>query len=167
MLETLRAFDAKATFFCIGDNVHKHPDIFKQLTASGHKTGNHTFNHLAGWKTEDELYMNNIEKCAELVSSNLFRPPYGRLKNSQIRQLKKYSATNPLLPDEIVMWDVLSGDFDLRLKPEHCLRNVLKHTENGSIVVFHDSLKAWARLEYTLPKALNFWAQKGYKFAAL
>lgn len=162
VLNSLRQFNARATFFCIGDNIHKHPDIYEQLVAEGHRIGNHTYNHLRGWKTGDENYANNFLKCDALMHSSLFRPPYGRIKKSQIKGLREI---NPDL--QIIMWDVLSGDFDENLKPEDCLKNVLRHTENGSVVVFHDSLKAFARLKYTLPRALKYWSDKGYTFEVL
>lgn len=162
VLETLKKFSAKATFFCIGDNIHKHPDIFEQIKAEQHSTGNHTFNHLRGWNTDNHTYVQNTLLCQQLTQSNLFRPPYGRIKKKQIKLLKEH------IPGlEIIMWDILSGDFDVNLSPEKCLKNVLKHTQEGSIVVFHDSLKAWDRLEYTLPKAMEFWSSKGYQFKAL
>src|SRR5581483_11934982 len=112
VLNILKQHDAKATFFCIGDNVQKHPDIFEQVKNDGHAIGNHTFNHLRGWDTDDEVYTDNFLKCDELVHSNLFRPPYGRIKRSQIKKLRQI---NPEL--NIVMWDVLSGDFDQKLSP--------------------------------------------------
>lgn len=162
VLETLKNFSAKATFFCIGDNIRKHPDIFEQVKADGHAIGNHTFNHLKGWATADDVYLENTLKCQELTQSDLFRPPYGRIKKSQIKLLQEK------IPNlKIIMWDVLSGDFDLKLSPEKCLQNVVKHTEAGSIVVFHDSLKAKDRLEYTLPKALEKWTEEGYSFKGL
>lgn len=162
VLNILRQFNARGTFFCIGDNINKHPDIYEQVVADGHRIGNHTHNHLRGWKTDDETYANNFLKCHALVHSQLFRPPYGRIKGSQIKRLREIS------PDlQIMMWDVLSGDFDESLSPEGCLKNVLKHTESGSIVVFHDSLKAFARLKYTLPRALKYWSEKGYTFEVL
>jgi len=162
VLNILKQYGAKATFFCIGDNVDKHPDIYKQLIGDGHRIGNHTYNHLKGWKTDDATYVANYLKCDEQLHTNLFRPPYGRIKNSQIKKLK---AVHPDL--QIIMWDVLSGDFDLNLTPEACLKNVLKNTGNGSIVVFHDSLKAFPRLEYTLPLALKYWSEQGYSFEVL
>ncbi|MGV8878009.1 MAG: polysaccharide deacetylase family protein [Sphingobacteriaceae bacterium] len=162
VLKTLAEYNAQATFFCIGDNVHKYPDIFQQVKAAGHSIGNHTYNHLKGWNTPDTIYQENFIKCAEIVPSNLFRPPYGRARRSQIKNLKK---AYPKL--QIIMWDVLSGDFDQQLKPEKCLNKVLQHTQNGSIVVFHDSLKAFDRLKYVLPKALSCWTDKGYTFRAL
>ncbi|EDM35040.1 putative polysaccharide deacetylase [Pedobacter sp. BAL39] len=162
VLKTLKSFSAKATFFCIGDNIVKHPDVFRKLTDEGHRIGNHTFNHLKGWKTDDEVYLQNFRKCQELTNTNLFRPPYGRIKKSQIASLRKQ------YPDlEIVMWDVLSGDFDQDLAPEKCYQNVIKHTGNGAIVVFHDSLKAFDRLKYTLPRALQYFRDQGYIFGTL
>ena len=162
VLETLKKYAAKATFFCIGDNIDKHPEIYQQIIADGHQVGNHTYNHLKGWNTPTEDYIANSLKCQKLTQSNLFRPPYGRIKKGQIKDLKE--AIKDL---KIIMWDVLSGDFDQNLAPEKCLKNVLKHTEPGSIIVFHDSLKAKDRLEYTLPRALEIWAAQGYVFESL
>ncbi len=162
VMSVLEKYNAKATFFCIGDNIRKHPEIFQKLIEVGHAVGNHTFNHLKGWKTDDEVYLENFRLCDSLTRSRLFRPPYGRIKRSQISKLKDGF---PGL--KIIMWDVLSGDFDLNLSPEKCLRNVLKATEAGSIVVFHDSLKAFERLEYVLPRALEYWNKRGYSFERL
>ncbi|QNN40948.1 polysaccharide deacetylase family protein [Pedobacter roseus] len=179
VLKTLKAFNAKATFFCIGDNIVKHPEVFERVKNDGHAIGNHTFNHLKGWKTDDETYLENTLKCQELTQSNLFRPPYGRIKKSQIRSLESLvwssefkAPNNSQLPApssqlKIVMWDVLSGDFDINLAPEKCYQNVIKHTENGSIIVFHDSLKAFDRLSYTLPRALAYFTEKGFTFSTL
>lgn len=162
VLSTLAKYNAKGTFFCIGDNVQRHPDIFKQVRAGGHAIGNHTFNHLRGWKTEDHTYRDNYLKADELLNTPLFRPPYGRIKRAQIKLLQQAR------PDiQIMMWDVLSGDFDMSLKPEACLKGVLKHTGNGAIIVFHDSLKAFNRLEYVLPRALEAWSKAGYEFRTL
>jgi peptidoglycan/xylan/chitin deacetylase (PgdA/CDA1 family) len=175
VLKTLKAFNAKATFFCIGDNIVKHPDAFKRVKTDGHAIGNHTFNHLKGWKTDNETYLENTLKCQELTQSNLFRPPYGRIKKSQILSLKsevRSPKSDSQLQTEnsqlqIVMWDVLSGDFDINLSPEKCYQNVIKHTENGSIIVFHDSLKAFDRLAYALPRVLAYFTEKGFTFATL
>ncbi|WP_158796994.1 polysaccharide deacetylase family protein [Pedobacter sp. L105] len=159
VLNTLKDFNCKATFFCIGDNINKYPEIFNQVKADGHAIGNHTFNHLKGWKTDDNTYIDNFNQCQQLTGTQLFRPPYGRIKNSQIRQLKiLYPALN------IIMWDVLSGDFDLNLSPEKCYQNVIRNTENGSVIVFHDSLKAFDRLKFALPAALKFLINQGYQF---
>ncbi len=162
VLNALADYDAKATFFCIGDNVRKYPEIYQEVIKAGHSIGNHTFNHLNGWNTDDEKYLENIGECAEYVKSDLFRPPYGKIKKSQIRKLKTRH------PDiKVIMWDVLSGDFDQNLSPEKCLENVLRTTAPGSIIVFHDSLKAFDRLKYVLPKALDYWSDKGFVFKNL
>ncbi|RZL15549.1 MAG: polysaccharide deacetylase family protein, partial [Pedobacter sp.] len=174
VLKTLKAFNAKATFFCIGDNIVKHPEVYAHVINDGHAVGNHTFNHLKGWKTDDETYIENTLMCQQLTRTNLFRPPYGRIKKSQVRSLKslvldqsKSRLSTSSTGLQIVMWDVLSGDFDINLSPEKCYQNVIKHTENGSIVVFHDSLKAFDRLEYTLPRALKYFSDKGFTFSSL
>ena len=162
VLNILKQYDAKATFFCIGDNVRKHPEIFEQLKYDGHSIGNHTYNHIKGWDTRDELYLDNFLKADELLNSKLFRPPYGRIKRSQVKLLK---ATKSGL--QLIMWDVLSADFDVAVPPEKCLQNVLKNTESGSIVLFHDSLKARERMEYALPRAMEVWSKEGYAFKSL
>jgi peptidoglycan/xylan/chitin deacetylase (PgdA/CDA1 family) len=162
VLNILKKYDAKATFFCIGDNVRKHPDVFEQVKNAGHAIGNHTYNHLRGWKTEDQTYLDNFLQADKLLNTNLFRPPYGRIKRSQAKLLQE---AKPGL--ELIMWSVLSGDFDLKLKPEKCLDNVLKNTRGGDIVLFHDSLKAQERMEYALPRALEHWSREGYSFEVL
>lgn len=159
VLDTLKEYNAKATFFCIGDNVRKHPEVYRRILDEGHSAGNHTFNHLNGWKTDDKTYLENIVKCSELVTSGLFRPPYGRIRRRQISNLKSQISNL-----QIIMWDVLSGDFDQRLSPGKCLENVLKHTGNGSIVVFHDSLKAEKRLRFALRRALEHWKKEEFLF---
>ncbi len=162
VLNTLKTFNAKATFFCIGDNADKFPGVYADILAGGHAVGNHTHNHLKGWNTSTPDYLSNIQKCSGLIQSNLFRPPYGRIKKSQI------SAIRSSFPEtEIIMWDVLSGDFDTDLSHEKCTQNVLKYTRNGSIIVFHDSEKAFDRLRYTLPAVLETLAQKGFSFRTL
>lgn len=174
VLETLKQYEAKATFFCIGDNVRKHSEIYREVLEEGHAVGNHTFNHLKGWKTPDQVYLENIGKCAGFVKSNLFRPPYGRIKRSQIKELRQAALIPPPggniaapFPANIIMWDVLSGDFDPGLSPEKCLKNVLAYAENGSIVVFHDSIKAEKRLRFALPRALAHWKEKGISLKKL
>lgn len=175
VLNTLKSFEAKATFFCIGDNITKHPEVFANVKNAGHAIGNHTFNHLKGWKTNDETYTANFLQCQQLTHSNLFRPPYGRIKKSQIKKLRTvYSAQftnlNPQTTNtdlQIIMWDVISYDFDARFSPEKCYQNVIRNTKNGSIIVFHDSLKAFDRLQYALPKTLKYLSEKGYQFGTL
>ena len=162
VINTLKKFNCKATFFCIGDNINKHPSIFSEVLAAGHAIGNHTYNHLKGWKSENKNYIKNIEACAALTGSRLFRPPYGRIKASQIGLIRKQFPET-----EIVMWDVLSGDFDESISKEKCVQNVLGNTKNGSIIVFHDSQKAFARLEYALPVIIENLAKRGFEFKTL
>lgn len=171
VLGELKKYDAKATFFCIGNNIQKHPEIFKKVIENGHSIGNHTFNHLNGWKSSPEDYIENTTKCAlefdlnpsfEVIAKNhpLFRPPYGKIKPSQSKKLRQMGY-------KIIMWDVLSADFDKTISPEKCLANVLQHTTTGSIIVFHDSVKAFPNLRYTLPRALKYWNEKGFHFEAI
>lgn len=162
VLKTLADYNAKGTFFCIGDNIRKHPDVFDRLIAAEHRIGNHTYNHLKGWKTSDAIYLNNFEQCQTLTRTSLFRPPYGRIKKSQIKAIKTH---HPQM--KIIMWDVLSGDFDTASSAEQCFQNVMKHTKNGSIIVFHDSLKAFERLKYALPKSLEYFQKQGFSFKTL
>ncbi len=154
VLDCLRQYNAKGTFFCIGKNVQLYPRIFRQMLDEGHRIGNHTHNHLNGWKNRDSQYFENIILAKKYIDSNLFRPPYGKITRFQIQQLQ------PVF--NIIMWDVLSGDFDVDLSPQKCLQNVMSNTSSGSVIVFHDSEKAFPRLEYALPKALEFFAEKGY-----
>ena len=162
VLNILKQHNAKATFFCIGDNIRKHPEVFEQVKLDGHAIGNHTFNHLKGWKTENKTYLDNFLQADKLLDTKLFRPPYGRIKRSQVKLLQN---AKPGL--KTVMWNILSADFDINLTPEKCLNNVLKNTTNGDIVLFHDSLKAFPRLEYALPKAMEAWSKEGYEFKRL
>ncbi len=159
VLETLRQYDAKATFFCVGDNVRKYPEIYDLVVEDGHSVGNHTLNHLSGWSTENISYFHNIRHCARMVQSGLFRPPYGKLRPSQIQFLQRHYR--------IIMWDVLSADFDKDITPEDCFQNVIQHAVPGSIVVFHDSLKAETNLRYALPLVLEHFSKMGYTFRAL
>jgi peptidoglycan/xylan/chitin deacetylase (PgdA/CDA1 family) len=162
-IDTLKQYSAKATFFCIGDNISKHPDVFRKIVSEGHAVGNHTFNHLNGWKTSSSIYLENIKKCDDVLSSHasstkLFRPPYGRITRNQIRLLASYT---------VVMWDVLSVDYAKSLSAERCLRNTIAATRNGSIVVFHDSYKAEKNMTHTLPRYLEYFSSKGYSFKTL
>ena len=163
-LEELHKVYAKATFFCIGDNVRKYPAVFKSIVKEGHTIGNHTFNHLSGWKTSTDNYLDNIRKLDTLLSSmkesapNLFRPPYGKITPSQIRALRAY---------RIVMWDVLTKDYDRSLSSESCLRNSIAAARPGSIIVFHDSYKAENNLRFVLPRLISHFAERGYTFKAL
>ena len=163
VLDILKSEEVKATFFCIGDNIKKHPEVYKRILAEGHQTGNHTFNHLNGWKTETNHYIDNFKLCeTECLKLNtehsfLFRPPYGKIKPSQTKAIRN-------LGYKIIMWDVLSYDFDPNIIPEKCLENVISNTEQGSIIVFHDSKKAEKNLKYALPKAIQILKNKGFVF---
>ena len=170
VLEQLKVFNAKASFFCIGDNVEKHPEIFRQIIQEGHAVGNHTHNHLNGWKTSVEAYLQNSRKAQEVIDQNLpqgkgienplFRPPYGKIRNVQAKKLQQEGF-------RIVMWSIVSLDYDRQIPPEKCLHNILKNAGPGSIIVFHDSLKAENNLRRVLPQVLEHYKNKGYSFKAL
>ncbi len=158
VIKVLKQYKSKATFFCIGDNVTKHENIFQQIIEEGHSIGNHTYNHLNGWSTKTKDYINNCEKCEDYLnrvkdykpkSNSLFRPPFGKLSLKQSKTLQERGF-------HIIMWDVLSADFDAKISNKKCLENVLKNIQPGSIVVFHDSLKSYNKLKYVLPKVLDF-----------
>ena len=163
VLEQLAIYNAKASFFCIGKNVQLFPEIYDAILAAGHVVGNHTQNHMNGWKNTTENYMADIQEATKLIDSNLFRPPYGRISFSQIKALR----LDPALPQQIMMWDVLSGDFDTNITGEQCANNVIQYAGPGSIVVFHDSAKAMDRLRIALPKVLAHFFKLGYQFKAL
>lgn len=165
VLDELEKYNAKATFFCIGDNIRKYPGVFQKIINAGHGIGNHTFNHMNGWKSNPLIYRENITLCDGQISnfaaanySKLFRPPYGRISRAQIRDLTDY---------KIIMWDVLSVDYNKSLGPHNCLRNTIRATRPGSIIVFHDSFKAEKNLIYTLPKFLEHFSEKGFRFNIL
>ena len=155
VLDELKKHNAKATFFSIGENVKKHPEIFERILSEGHSVGNHTFNHLKGSKTETSKYIENTLLAEKLIHSKLFRPPYGKItsKQAKILQIKGF---------KIVMWDVISYDYDSTVSEEKCLQNVLRNIKPGSIIVFHDSLKAEKNLRYVLPKVLEIIVKKGW-----
>ncbi|MFM2015843.1 MAG: hypothetical protein RIQ51_1333 [Bacteroidota bacterium] len=163
VLEQLANFNAKASFFCIGKNVQLYPDIYNEIIAAGHVVGNHTQNHMNGWKNTTDHYITDIQEATKSIHSNLFRPPYGRISFAQIKALR----SNPSLPQDIIMWDVLSGDFDTTINGEQCAQNVIQHTGPGSIIVFHDSAKAMDRLRVALPKVLSHFSELGYQFKAI
>jgi len=159
VLEILDEYDAKATFFCVGENVEKYPETYTSILQKGHRCGNHSYNHLNGWKTNNEQYFENIKQCGQLIESNLFRPPYGRIKPSQIKVLKQKF--------KIIMWSVVSFDFSKNTSPAQCLDNAIRFAKAGSIVVFHDSEKASTNLFYALPKFLEYFIERGYKFSVI
>ncbi len=161
-LKQLAEYDARATFFCIGKCVAEHPDLFNEVRAAGHSTGNHTYNHLNGWKTRSDAYLDNIREAAALIPGRAFRPPYGRISAAQARGLHRQQPSWT-----VYMWSVLSGDFDTSLTPEVCLQNVLTNLKPGAIVVFHDSAKAWERLHYALPIVLKHCRARGWEMKGL
>ncbi len=159
VLDTLSAYQAKATFFCIGKNVRDNFDTYRRVVEGGHRVGNHTFDHLNGWKVSDKNYIENIRKASLQIDSRLFRPPYGKVTRFQVQLIQ-----NEGLGLKVVMWDVLSGDFDKGITGEKCAQNVIRHAVPGSVIVFHDSLKALPRLQYALPRVLAYFSEQGYRF---
>lgn len=167
IIALLRQHNIKATFFCIGNNIEKHPDIFQKVIDDGHTIGNHTYNHLNGWNTQNTLYLENMEACERSIikrndtgGAKLFRPPYGKIKSHQAKEIREKGY-------KIIMWDVLSADFDTTITPQQCLQNVTANTTEGSIIIFHDSIKAFPNLEYTLPKAIEYLKENGFNFGTI
>lgn len=164
VLNQLEQYNAKATFFCIGKNIIAHPEIFNQIIEKGHGIGNHTHNHLNGWKTTTDEYIKNSMQCSEISdqfeNNKIFRPPYGKIKAAQAKKLRQQGY-------KIIMWDVLSADFDQSISKEECLNNVLSSTKSGSVIVFHDSVKAFKNLEYTLPKVLQYLTENNFSFGII
>jgi peptidoglycan-N-acetylglucosamine deacetylase len=162
VLQQLHQHKAKASFFCIGNNVQTYHSVFEAIGNDGHATGNHTFNHMNGWSTEPSQYIADVEKAQTLIRSRLFRPPYGKIKQSQSAALLNMQPAWT-----IYMWDVLSGDFDHTITAEQCLENVVNNIRPGSIVVFHDSEKAKERMQYALPKVLKYCNHKNWEMKPL
>lgn len=159
VLEILSYYNIKATFFVIGKNVEKYPEVFNRILSEGHKIGNHSYSHPNGWKTKTDEYVSDIEKASKIVPANLFRPPYGRITPSQVRVLKnKYT---------IYMWSLLSMDYSEKLNHQDIYHNVVDHVKSGDIIVFHDSKKGWIRLEKSLPKILENLHQRKFEFSVL
>jgi peptidoglycan/xylan/chitin deacetylase (PgdA/CDA1 family) len=159
VLSQLKKWNALATFFCIGNNIEKHQELFNQIVSAGHQIGNHTQNHLNGWNNHLNTYLADVEQCSTHISSGLFRPPYGKITLKQIRSLRSQW--------QIIMWDVLSYDFETNVSPAKCIQNVMQHVRPGSIIVFHDSKKALKNLSETLPVVLEKLSAKGYSFNAM
>lgn len=159
VLSLLKQYNAKATFFCVGGNVEKYREVYDLTIADNHVIGNHTYSHKNGWRTRRENYLEDVRKCSSVFPSTLFRPPYGKLRKTHYKSIRE--------DYKIVMWDVLSGDFDKKLPNEKCLSNVLDNTTPGSVIVFHDSEKALKKLYYTLPKVLDHFSREGYTFKAI
>tara|TARA_R110002073_G_scaffold56835_5_gene144366 strand:+ start:14452 stop:15105 length:654 start_codon:yes stop_codon:yes gene_type:complete len=167
VINTLKQFNAKATFFCIGKNIEKHPSLFQQIIKHGHGIGNHTHNHVKGWKTSVDAYLNDVAQAQKVINTQfqkseirnqkLFRPPYGQITPKQIKKLQE-------LDYKIVMWNVLSVDWNNSQTKENCLNNVINHADSGSVVVLHDSIKASKNMTYVLPKVLEYFTEKGFVF---
>lgn len=155
VVEQLNKYDFKATFFCVGENAFKYPETLQMLRHNGHHIGNHTYNHLVGWNNTTDYYISNLEKCQQYTKSMLFRPPHGRIKKKQLKRIKAMGY-------RIIFWSVLSFDFDKDMSPEECLELCKKYTFPGSIIVFHDSEKAWPLLEKVLPLYLKYLRSSGY-----
>ncbi|MDR2962244.1 MAG: polysaccharide deacetylase family protein [Bacteroidales bacterium] len=159
VLDILKQYAVKATFFCVGENIEKHPEIFKLLKEQGHRVGTHTYNHLKSWRTNFFRYITNVKKAADLAQSKLFRPPHG--------QITPWAAFLISLRYRVIMWDVLSKDYDTRISAEECFENVKNYVRNGSIIVFHDSQKANNNLRDVLPKVIDYLKSEGYEFATI
>ena len=160
VLNELDKYNAKATFFCIGRNVDRHPEIYTEIIKRGHAVGNHTYSHLKGWQTKNREYIEDVDLASQFITSKLFRPPYGKIGRKQIKAIKSKGY-------KIFMWDVLSEDYNTQISPENCLNNVLKYTRNGSIIVFHDSIKGSKNLYPTLPTVLETYTEQGFEFHKL
>ena len=159
VLDLLDEYNIKATFFCVGENVEKYPEVYNEVLKRGHRTGNHTYNHLKGASVSTDEYVANVEKASLRIESNLFRPPYGRIKKKQKKALKAGY--------EIIMWDVITHDYNSSLSPQTIMQNIRRYSRNGSLVVFHDSLKAERNMLTVLPLAIEYWNSKGYSFDVL
>lgn len=159
ILSLLKQYNAYATFFCVGNKVEKNPDLYKQIIDSGHSVGNHTYSHIKGWATASKNYISDVDKASQIIKSDLFRPPYGRIRPHQLKQLKKQFR--------IIMWDVLSKDYDQEISGEQCFHNVIDYAQSGSIIVFHDNLKSQNNLRYALPKVLDYYSTKGFIFNSI
>ena len=156
VLDILDKYSVKATFFCVGDNVRQSPDLFSEIKSRGHSVGNHTMHHIKGFEHSIEGYVRDVEEANVSIKSRLFRPPYGRIRFSQLLRIKKNYR--------VIMWDVITRDYNQNLSPEKCLQVVKKHTKSGSIIVFHDSVKAAKNMLYALPKAIEWLKAEGYEF---
>lgn len=159
VLDQLKSFEASATFFLIGENVQKHPELLDRIVKEGHAIGNHSYSHPSGWKTSDTTYFEDVKRGHELTQSNLFRPPYGRITRSQAQHLREMYT--------IIMWSDLSADFDTSYDSATCVEFATRKVKPGSIIVFHDSEKAWPRLKDALPKCLEFYRSQGFQMHQL
>ena len=159
ILDELKKYKAKATFFYLGSKAEKYPQLMKRCQDENHKIGNHSYSHPNGWITKNSRYYQDVEKANKLLNSNLFRPPYGKIKPSQINHLKKHY--------KIIMWDILSWDFDKKTFPEECYNNIINNTKSGSIIVLHENEKSAKTVKEVLPKILSYYSSQGFKFEKL
>lgn len=159
VIKILNKYNVKATFFCVGENVKKYPEIFELLLSNGHAVGNHTYHHIKAWKTDTYSYLSEVEQCNLLVKSKVFRPPHGQINRKIVRNLRNEYR--------IVMWSALTGDYNNALSGNQCLANAVNNTSPGSVIVFHDSLKARERMEYALPLYIEYCLKEGYLFGTL
>jgi len=159
ILDILDSYGIKATFFCVGDNVRKHPELYERILAEGHRVGNHTFNHIQGIRYWSKNYVNNIMEASKYIKSDLFRPPHGHMRMPQLFRLRKLFR--------IIMWDVVTRDYSPHMTARGVYNNIMRYTRNGSIIVFHDSLKAIGRIEEALPKSIEWLINQGYKFKTI
>lgn len=159
VLKQLKEHGALGTFFCIGKNVETYPEIYQQVLAEGHTVGNHTYSHLNAWKTANDIYLEDVARASRIIDSSLFRPPYGRITPFIAKNLAPVMRGRK---PRVIMWDVLSADFDVKISPQRCLENVIWNIRPGSIITFHDSEKAFPRLEYTLPRTLVYLRERGF-----
>ena len=159
ILDCLRQFNAKATFFCQGNYVAQYPSLYQKIIEQEHQIGNHTYDHISGWKSSTDVYCNNVEQCAKYVSSNLFRPPYGQITRKQIQVLKnKYY---------IIMYNIISGDFDSTLSTKYCYKKTIRYAKAGDIILFHDNLKSISKVQYLLSSCLDYWSAEGFTFESI
>ncbi len=159
VLDILDKYRVKATFFCVGENVEKYPEVYAEILRRGHSVGNHTHNHLKGFEHSIAAYVANVKKASSVIHSRLFRPPYGRIRPRQLRALRKHYT--------VVLWDLITRDYNPHLSPDYILQTIRRLTRNGSVIVYHDSVKAKKNLFATLPKAIEFWQSEGYEFKVL
>lgn len=162
VLDELKKYQAKATFFCIGKNVQEQPALYQRILSEGHRVGNHTQNHLNGWKTDDTKWLSNVKEASNWIDSDLFRPPYGKIRTFQAKLLQE---AHP--PYRIIMWNVLSADFDQGISPLQCWNNIKKNGKPGAIIVFHDSVKAFTNMKFALRETLSHFSAMGYRFEAI
>ena len=159
ILDILAKYYAKATFFCLGENVEKYPEHYSAIKKAGHAIGSHAYTHISGWETDNHTYFYNVNKGANVVENNMFRPPYGRMKKGQMKFLLQHY--------DIYMWDLVSGDFDPKVSADKCYKNVINNYKPGSIILFHDNINSISKLQECLPNILDYFNNKGFKMSII